>query len=186
MMRSILGSFLTVGVMVLAVSYATAGNRTFVAQIERNPDIVKTPATGKATFRLSEDGNRIEYEVAVRDLEVATEAHIHLTERGLAEEGLANRPPQRGRPESGHGPTVVFLLNFTPKGIPGNGILASGTFTKADLVGPLNGYPLSMLIRFIDKGYAYVNVHTLQRFSVGRVFCCPTGLRGTIRAETGP
>ena len=41
-----------------------------------------------------------------------------------------------------------------------DGVLAEGTITAADLVGPLAGHPLSDLIDAIQAGNAYVNVHT--------------------------
>jgi hypothetical protein len=39
-------------------------------------------------------------------------------------------------------------------------VLAEGTFTAANLVGPLAGHPLSDLLAAIQSGNAYVNVHT--------------------------
>lgn len=41
-----------------------------------------------------------------------------------------------------------------------DGVLATGTITAADLVGPLAGQPLSALIDAINAGNTYVNVHT--------------------------
>lgn len=183
MKRSILGGALAVAVMALTMGHANAESRLFVAQLALNPDVIKTHATGKAEFRLSEDGTQMQFEVVVENLELVTEAHVHLTQKGLAEEGLQGRRFRRARPEAalGPGPTVVFLLNFTSKGVPGNGVLASGTITEADLVGPLKGYGLDALVTFIEQGHAYVNIHTLQRFGRKKVFCCPTALAGTIR-----
>ena len=39
-------------------------------------------------------------------------------------------------------------------------MLATGTITAADLVGPLAGQPLSALIEEMPAGNTYVNVHT--------------------------
>jgi hypothetical protein len=39
-------------------------------------------------------------------------------------------------------------------------VLATGTITAANLVGPLAGHPLSDLIAAMSTGNAYVNVHT--------------------------
>ncbi|MGH2765044.1 MAG: CHRD domain-containing protein, partial [Actinomycetota bacterium] len=41
-----------------------------------------------------------------------------------------------------------------------DGVLATGTITDEDLVGPLAGQPLSALVEEIEAGNAYVNVHT--------------------------
>lgn len=40
------------------------------------------------------------------------------------------------------------------------GILSQGTFTEADLIGPLAGQPLLRLIARMAHGTAYVNLHT--------------------------
>ncbi len=41
-----------------------------------------------------------------------------------------------------------------------DGVLAEGTITAANLVGPLAGHPLSDLVAAIQAGNAYVNIHT--------------------------
>jgi hypothetical protein len=41
-----------------------------------------------------------------------------------------------------------------------DGILAQGTITAANLVGPLAGQPLSVLVNALNSGNAYVNIHT--------------------------
>ena len=75
-------------------------------------------------------------------------AHIHLAPVGV------------------NGPIVEWLFPSTapvpgPKGAGRfDGVLASGTFTAANLVGSLAGHPLSDLIAAMRSGGAYVNVHT--------------------------
>ncbi len=41
-----------------------------------------------------------------------------------------------------------------------DGVLAEGTFTAANFVGPLAGHPMWDLIAAVEAGNAYVNVHT--------------------------
>jgi 5-enolpyruvylshikimate-3-phosphate synthase len=41
-----------------------------------------------------------------------------------------------------------------------DGVLAEGTFTAANFVGPLKGHPMSELLAAMRTGGAYVNVHT--------------------------
>ncbi len=56
---------------------------------------------------------------------------------------------------------MAFLFgSVAPGGGRTNGVLAQGTITAADLVGPLAGHPLSDLISAMRAGNAYVNVHT--------------------------
>jgi len=47
-------------------------------------------------------------------------------------------------------------------------LLAEGTITASDLVGPLAGQPLSALIEAMRAGNTYVNVHTVQ-FPAGEI-----------------
>ena len=64
-------------------------------------------------------------------------------------------------PEGVNGPVVAFLYGpAAPGGGKTSGVIATGTITAANLVGPLAGQPLSALIDAIDSGDAYVNVHT--------------------------
>jgi hypothetical protein len=64
------------------------------------------------------------------------------------------------------GPIVVWLIPRTPPQtlIPGrfNGVLAQGTITNSDLVGPLAGMSIRDLQAKIEDGLAYVVVHTSQ------------------------
>jgi hypothetical protein len=63
-----------------------------------------------------------------------------------------------------NGPVVVWLYpeGPPPVEIPGEttGSLATGTITADDLVGDLEGQPLSALIDAMVAGDTYVNVHT--------------------------
>jgi hypothetical protein len=43
-----------------------------------------------------------------------------------------------------------------------SGILAKGKITEKDLIGPLEGKPISALIDAIKSGDTYVNVHTTK------------------------
>ena len=60
-----------------------------------------------------------------------------------------------------NGPIVAFL--YGPVAAGGgrtDGVLAEGTITAANLIGPLAGHPLSDLVTALDTGNAYANVHT--------------------------
>jgi hypothetical protein len=70
-------------------------------------------------------------------------AHIHLAPAGV------------------NGPIVAFL--YGPAGAGAgrfSGVLAQGTITADDLIGPLAGQDLTALVDAIRAGNAYVNVHT--------------------------
>jgi hypothetical protein len=56
---------------------------------------------------------------------------------------------------------IAAHIHLGPPGAgTANGLLAEGTITAANLVGPLDGQPLSALIDALNAGNAYVNVHT--------------------------
>jgi hypothetical protein len=120
---------------------------------------VDTRATGQAVFRLSRDGESLAYRLIVANIENVTMAHIHLAPAGV------------------NGPVVVWLY---PDGPPpqliegrSSGVLATGTITADDLVGPLAGASLDDLLDAMRAGNTYVNVHTSQ-YPAGEV-------RGQIR-----
>jgi CHRD domain len=107
-----------------------------------------TNAQGEAIFRVSDDGNSVDYKLIASNIDNAFMAHIHMG------------------PPTVNGPIVVWLYPSTAP-VPGpvgsgrhDGVLAEGTFTAANLVGPLAGHPLSDLIAAVEAGNAYVNVHT--------------------------
>src|SRR5262245_11635039 len=102
-----------------------------------------TDATGQALFKIENEGTAISYQLTVQDISNVVASHIHLGPVGV------------------NGPIVVFLYgNAAPGGGPIEGHIAEGTFTKANLIGPLAGQELSVLIEALRTGGAYVNVHT--------------------------
>jgi hypothetical protein len=108
----------------------------------------ESQAQGQATFQVSEDGGEIRYKLNVANIENVFQAHIHLG------------------PTEGTGPIVVWLYPSTDP-VAGSlgggriqGRIAEGTITAANLVGPLAGQPLGVLIAAIEAGDTYVNVHT--------------------------
>jgi hypothetical protein len=102
-----------------------------------------TFARGYATIVQSWDGEQLDYWLVVANIENVVAAHIHL-----------------GGPDE-NGPVVAFLYGpAAPGGGFTSGVIASGTITADDLVGPLAGQPLSALIDEIEAGNTYVNVHT--------------------------
>jgi CHRD domain-containing protein len=116
---------------------------------EEAPVMRITGAHGSANVRLSKDGQSMDFVLEVNNIENVTMAHIHMAAKGVA------------------GPIVVwFFPSVTATApLPGGGggyegLLAKGTFTAADLRGPLAGKSLSDLVAAIVAGNTYVNVHT--------------------------
>lgn len=105
-------------------------------------------AQGNATFQLNADGTELSYRLSVANIENVFQAHIHQGAVGS------------------NGPVVVWLYPSTTPGagpLGGgriDGVIATGTITAANLVGPLAGQPLSALVAQLTSGNTYVNVHT--------------------------
>ncbi len=140
---------LAFGIMaIIAVTgLSLAGNnRNFSVHLSGDEEVPpnNSPAQGQAIFQLSQDGTSFSYKLIVSNIENVRAAHIHLA------------------PAGENGPVIVTL--FGGPAIPGpfNGNLAEGTFTAADLSGPMAGQPLSALVEQMNSGGTYVNVHTDQ------------------------
>ena len=182
MIKPISGSLAILAILALsawAAAPAMAGARSFTAKLEPNRAILpgKTKASGTAKFRLSADGRTLHYKVDVLGLDAVSQIHVHLGADATTPEGEHYHVPL----QEAHGHTVAFLLNFVADGVEGNGTVAQGTLTAADLSGPLRGEPLQALLDHMNKGWAYVNVHIFQDYGQSRRYCCPSGVRGAIR-----
>ncbi|UFS70204.1 CHRD domain-containing protein [Geomonas sp. RF6] len=103
---------------------------------------VNTKATGKADFKLSNDGKKLSYYISVRDLQNVNAAHIHTGKKGES------------------GPPVANLFSGAAKKGAVNGKFTQGQLTDKDLMGPLQGKTMADLVSLITSGGAFVNVHT--------------------------
>ena len=119
--------------------------RNFVAHLDGDEEVPQrdTLAQGQAIFHLSKDGMELDYQLIVANIENVVASHIHLGPVGV------------------NGPVVAFLAGpFPPGGGRVDGVLAQGTIIAANLVGPLSGQSLSVLIEAMRTAGTYVNVHT--------------------------
>lgn len=144
---------------------------------------VDTEGTGATLLRVGTDGESVHYVLLVARVEDVTQAHIHL-----------------GSPEE-NGPVVAFLFGREDEdgnpvepldqGVTENGVLAEGTITAANLVGPLEGATIADLVDELESGNTYVNVHTEDvpsgevRGQLGRVDQVTIELNETERIEAG-
>jgi hypothetical protein len=139
---------LVVVLLLIATTVVFAATRNFRTHLNASFEVPAngSHAQGQAIFKLSKDGNALEYKLNVANIQNVTQAHIHTAAPGV------------------NGPIVAWLYPSAPpqQQIPGrfDGTLAEGTITAANLVGPLAGGSLSDLIALMENGAAYVNVHT--------------------------
>lgn len=159
-MKRFIPLVLAVSCLVAASAAVTAAppvhDRNFRTHLSGSEEVppADTRARGQATFQLSHDGAELHYRLIVANIENVTMAHIHLAPAGV------------------NGPVVAWLYPSAPPAqlIPGrtDGVLATGTLTAENLVGPLAGASFEDLIEQIRAGNTYVNVHTSQ-FPPGEV-----------------
>jgi hypothetical protein len=131
--------------LALVPSAASAGSGNFRAHLSGAEEVPANESlgAGQAIFEVSEDETEISYRLIASNIENVVASHIHVGAVGV------------------NGPVVAFLFGNAPAGGGRtDGVLATGTITAADLVGPLAGQPLSVLIDEIEAGNTYVNVHT--------------------------
>ena len=146
--RLLLGLFV---VGLVGVSCAVAGlNRNWSVHANGGQEVPARDTRGQAQaiFHLSKAGDSLEYKLIAANIDNVFMSHIHMQAPGQ------------------NGPIVVWLYPSTAP-VPGplgagrtDGVLAEGTITAADLVGPLAGHPLSDLVDAMSTGRAYVNLHT--------------------------
>jgi CHRD domain len=131
------------------INSASAQQQKFTIKLSGSNEVppVNTAGTGVASFKLSQDGKSLDYQLNVTKMNSVMGAHIHSGKQGE------------------NGPVVAGLFNPAMNGPPTgavNGQLSKGTITAADLQGPLAGKQISDLINMLKTGGAYVNVHTSQ------------------------
>ena len=129
-------------------THLTGAEEVFTPATPGAPTPADSKGQGQAIFRVSDDGMSVDYKLIVANIDNVFMAHIHMARAGT------------------NGPIVVWLYPSTAP-VPGplaqgriDGVIAQGTFTAANLVGPLKGHPLSDLLAAIQSGNAYVNAHT--------------------------
>lgn len=147
-MRRTLGKLAVAALILAAVPWSVSAQSRrlrFTAHLTGLEEVPvrQTDAVGQTIFVLSPDRTQIHYRLIVDDITNVVASHIHVGAFGT------------------NGPIVAFLAGpLEPGGGPFEGVLAEGTITDANLVGPLAGLPLSALIGLMESGGTYVNVHT--------------------------
>ncbi len=124
------------------------GGHTFIAMLSGKSEVpsINSKASGKAVITFSKDGKELHYKITVHNIDSVFAAHIHI--------GTAKQ----------NGPIAVVLYNDKTTGKV-NGTLVEGTATSKDLIGPMEGKTINDLEKDVEKGNAYINVHTNQNQS---------------------
>ena len=150
-----MADFLAPGYPAVKISFAAAeaivDDLNFATKLSGENEVpeVSTRARGVAVAALREDGTELHYQAFYSRLRNVTAAHLHLGAEGE------------------NGPVVALLLpaDLDELSRRDRRLLRfkfDGTLTSSDLVGPLAGQPLDALVRAIQDGDVYVNIHTEQ------------------------
>jgi Cu/Zn superoxide dismutase len=136
-------------------SSSPSSGKQFSARLTGDNEVppVNKDATGRIRITVNSQQDALDYQLSLSSLKgVVTGAHIHKGSGGT------------------NGPVVANLniagASAAASASAGGSAMTStstgGTITSADLKGPLSGKQISDLIRLIEDGKAYVNVHTDQ------------------------
>jgi len=134
------------GFAVATSNTAFAQQQHFTAKLSGNNEVppITSKSSGTAAFDLNAAGTQMKYTLNVTNIDKVIAAHIH--------QGSS----------TANGPIVVNL--FIPSGPTGkvSGKLAQSSINSTSLIGPLKAKQMTDLIKLINSGNAYVNVHTSQ------------------------
>ena len=106
-------------------------------------EVPARPTRARGTAVLHFNGDELSYQLIVANIENVVQSHIHIGAAGT------------------NGPIGVFLYGLVPSGGGRvQGVIAEGTLTAANFIGPLAGLTMDDLRDRVLAGNAYVNVHT--------------------------
>jgi hypothetical protein len=116
----------------------------FQAQLGGDSEVptVTTSATGTLTLTVAADLTKVDYVLEVKNLQNLAVARLH--------EGKAGQV----------GDTIITLYPGPTKSGAFTGVVKRGTFTAADLTGPLAGKKISALVALLKSGSVYLNIGT--------------------------
>ena len=148
-----MADFLAPGYPFAKISFASApaiiDDRDFFVSLSGPDEVpeVDTGASGVGRYQLRDGGTTLEFDHSLRRLRDVVAAHLHLGAEGE------------------NGPVVAFLI---PADLSALSRVEStrlrkrieGTLSGGDLMGPLAGQPLDVLIAAIEAGNVYVNIHS--------------------------
>jgi CHRD domain len=144
MRARIVGVVFVLGLVAVGVAVAGA-NRNWSTHANGSLEVPArdTSAQAQAIFHLSTDGTELEYKLIASNIDNVVQAHIHAGAPGV------------------NGSIGVFLYGLVPAGGGRtDGVLAQGTITAGDLIGPFAGLSVEDVAELMDTGQAYVNLHT--------------------------
>lgn len=131
----------SVGITTILINSSYAQEQKFITSLTGDQEVPPSGSAAKGSAWFKPNNDSMWYKIDVTGLDTVMEAHMHIGKSG-----------QNGDP-------VVMLFHSGPTG-PLNGTLIQGSFSAAELYGPMSGKTISYLLDKMNKGEAYVNIHT--------------------------
>ena len=118
---------------------------------------VSTDTTGRIRVQANSQQQTLDYDLTLTNLNgVVTGAHIHMGRPGF------NGPIVADLNAPGLGGAAAASSSSSGGGTAMTSNSVSGTIRSTDLKGPLEGKQITDLVKLIQEGRAYTNVHTEQ------------------------
>ena len=143
-------------IAVVDPSSSSSSGDQFSARLSGDNEVpqVNTDSTGRIRLVVNSQQDALDYQISLSNLNgIVTGAHIHSGGSGTNGPIVANLNVHGAFASASAGGGGGSATTSTSTG---------GTVTSADLKGPLAGKQISGLIKLIEDGKAYVNVHTDQ------------------------
>lgn len=159
------GTAATKSVLAQSASSATttiqspSSGQEFSAKMTGDKEVppVSTDTTGTIRVKANSQQQTLDYDLTLTNLNgVITGAHIHMGKPGF------NGPIVADLNAPGLGGAAAASSSSSGGGTAMTSNSVSGTIRSTDLKGPLEGKQITDLVKLIEEGRAYTNVHTEQ------------------------
>ena len=137
----LLTAVFSMGITSILLNPGYSQEQKFISALTGDQEVPPTGSAAKGRAWFIPNNDSVWNKIDVKGLDTVMEVHMHMGKSG-----------QNGDP-------IVMLFHSGPTG-PLNGTLIQGSFTAADLYGPMSGKTISYLLDKMNKEEAYVNVHT--------------------------
>ena len=154
----------SMGITTILLNPGYAQEQKFTTSLTGDQEVPPSDSAAKGWAWFKPNNDSLWYKIDVTGLDTVMEVHMHMGKSG-----------QNGDP-------AVMLFHSGPTG-PLNGTLIQGSFTAAELYGPMSGKTISYLLDKMNKGEAYVNIHT-GSFPNGEIRGQISGANTTINDTT--
>jgi CHRD domain len=143
------------------INQSPSSGQKFSAKMTGDKEVppVSTDTTGTIRVEANSQRQTLDYDLTLTNLNgVITGAHIHMGKPGVNGPIVADL----NAPGLGGAAAASSSSSSSGEGTAMTSNSVSGTIRSTDLKGPLEGKQITDLVKLIEEGRAYTNVHTEQ------------------------